>query len=247
MRVRPRDNFYYLLVCLLLLVLVAPVTNRLAGELSIAVLELSFSVVLLLALGSLQASRRGFIAGVALIVLNLLFSTGTVVTGYHGLSVASMYTSLVFLLLTTMSAASQVFRSDRINFNTVVGAVCIYLLLGLIWSISYRLLGDAVPGSFTGLDQYQGNELYWRYLYFSFVTLTTLGYGDVSPVNAYSETLVVLEAVIGQMYLTVLIAGLVGAYLSDRSVTPGLLDSESAKGDNEGAPAVQASKSVSNQ
>jgi hypothetical protein len=58
--------------------------------------------------------------------------------------------------------------------------------------------------------------LSWRLLYFSFVTLTTLGYGDVLPLTLYAETLVTLEAVLGQFYLAVLVAGLISAYLSDR-------------------------------
>lgn len=105
-----------------------------------------------------------------------------------------------------------------------------------------------VPGSFAGLDQYAGNELYWRYLYFSFVTLTTLGYGDVLPVNAYAETLVVLEAVVGQIYLTVLIAGLVGAYLSDRTGPQNSIDGQQGgsrnNADTESSPSASKSTDV---
>ena len=216
MRTHPRDNFYYLLAGLLTLIMIGPVVNELLGELGTAVMELSFSVMLLLALGSLQASRRWFVVGAVLIVLNLLFTTGALMIGNDRLFTAAMSCSLFFCLIATWGAATQVFRTDRVDLNTVVGAVCVYLLLGVIWAILYHLLGGAVPDSFTGLQQYEGSEQYWRYFYFSFVTLTTLGYGDVSPINAYAETLVVLEAVVGQMYLTVLIAGLVGAYLSDR-------------------------------
>lgn len=146
MRIPPRDNFYYLLACLLLLILIGPLANTLLGELSIAALELSFSVILLLALGSLQASRRWFVVGAVLIVLNLLFSTGALVMGHHGLAVASRVTSLVFLSLATLGAATQVFRTDRVNLNTVVGAVCVYLMFGLMWALSYRLLGHARTG-----------------------------------------------------------------------------------------------------
>lgn len=67
-----------------------------------------------------------------------------------------------------------------------------------------------------GFESHQGLALAWRHLYFSFVTLTTLGYGDILPLTEYAEMLVVLESVPGQFYLAVLVAGLVSSYLSDR-------------------------------
>ena len=215
LRNRRRDNFFYLLAGLLVLIVIGPILATLLGELSTLVMEFSFSIMLLVSLWSLHASRRWFVIGSVLVGLNLAF-TGGLVFGFDRLAIAAMLSGLCFLSITVWVAAKQVFRADRIDLNTVVGAVCVYLLLGVIWTILYRFLGDVAPGSLSGLDQYEGEELYWRYLYFSFVTLTTLGYGDISPVNAYRETLAILEAVVGQMYLTVLVAGLVGAYLSDR-------------------------------
>lgn len=74
----------------------------------------------------------------------------------------------------------------------------------------------AQPGSFTGLADQEGAAFFGRFVCFSFVTLTTLGHGDVLPVNLDAETLVFTKAVMGQFYLAVLVAGLIGAYLSDR-------------------------------
>ena len=102
------------------------------------------------------------------------------------------------------------------HLNKIVGALCIYLLIGAIWAVFYHLLEDFFPGSISGLEGHEGPALPWRLIYFSFVTATTLGYGDVLPLTLYAEALVILETVLAQFYLAVLIASLVGAYGSDR-------------------------------
>lgn len=95
-------------------------------------------------------------------------------------------------------------------------------IIGGLFAEFYQLLHGYDPSSFSGVEQQQGHALSWRFLYFSFVTLTTLGYGDVLPLNIYAQTLTVMETVIGQFYLAILVAALVGAYLSDvRDVSDG--------------------------
>ena len=101
------------------------------------------------------------------------------------------------------------------DLNKVTGSLCVYLLIGIAWAELYQLLQGYDPSSFAGVEQQQGHALSWRFLYFSFVTLTTLGYGDVLPLTIYAQTLTAMETVIGQFYLAVLVAVLVSAYLSD--------------------------------
>ena len=96
--------------------------------------------------------------------------------------------------------------------------------LGLAWTLLYILLSAVDPGFFRLGDPPQGIEgpmalQEWRFqrlLYYSFVTLTTLGYGDVSPVSRIGEALATMEAAIGQLYLTVLVARLVGMQISQQ-------------------------------
>jgi len=99
-------------------------------------------------------------------------------------------------------------------FYLLVGAVCVFLLIGVIWAIAYTLLELLAPGSFAG--QAAGPPAGWDsgWLYFSFVTLTTLGYGDILPVSGLARTLAYMEAVVGQFYVAVLVASLVSAYVS---------------------------------
>jgi voltage-gated potassium channel len=99
--------------------------------------------------------------------------------------------------------------------DAIFGAVCGYLLLGIIWSLMYSALETACPGSF-GMSAAQGTDVAAVRLdrgalsYYSFVTLATVGYGDVTPNTPLARTLAWMEAITGQFYLAVLVAGLVG-------------------------------------
>lgn len=102
--------------------------------------------------------------------------------------------------------------------NTVFGAVCGYFLLGLFWAFVYVGIEKIDPGTFAfseALDS-EASERLTELLYFSFVTITTLGYGDITPVGDLARALVVLEAFIGQVYLVVLVARLVSLAYTPR-------------------------------
>ncbi len=108
--------------------------------------------------------------------------------------------------------------------DTIFGAVCVYLLIGLSFAMICMLIEFALPGSFvtsgngiTDLNlRVAGQSNFSTSIYYRFVTLTTLGYGDLMPVSPPARTLSYIEAVIGQIYLTVLIARLVGLHISQR-------------------------------
>ncbi len=177
----------------------------------------AFSSLLAIGLWSLRNSGRIFSAAVVLvfagIVLNLLFAY------YH--QAAFLFVSTLAMLAFLSTAASvamkQIAFDDKLSGNRIVGAVCVYLMLGVIWAILYSLLEAVVPGSFAGLTE-NTTDGGWDpdWVYFSFVTLTTLGYGDILPLSFSARSLAYFEAIVGQFYLAVLVAGLVGAYLSER-------------------------------
>ena len=110
---------------------------------------------------------------------------------------------------------ARLLRGSRVTSHHIQGAVAVYLMLGLIWGFVYSLVELRQPGSFNlpeaavGETPANPGENIQELLYFSFVTLTTLGYGDVSPVGSSARTLAILEALVGQLYLVILIARLV--------------------------------------
>ena len=106
----------------------------------------------------------------------------------------------------------------RVRIGTGATA-CIYLLLGVIWALVYVFINQVMPGSFSGrITGTVFNQLQ-DFLYYSFVTLTTLGYGDIVPVRAGARALATFEAIVGQFYIAILVAGLVAAYITRRQQT----------------------------
>ena len=124
--------------------------------------------------------------------------------------------SIVFFGYVTMLVLRDVFRQSRsASADTICGALSVYLLLGVLWAFAYALLEELVPGSIVGLRSATIEDFY-DYLGYSLVTLTTLGYGNVVPGNPRADALATSEAIVGQVYLTVLVARLVALNLAGR-------------------------------
>ena len=127
---------------------------------------------------------------------------------------------VVFSGLVVWRAYTAVMRRQRPVGDRIVGAICVYALIGLAWAKTYEALDGIVPGSFRfPADTAWAVPGLLRYTYFSFVTLATLGYGDVSPVTALAGTLAWMEAVTGQLYLAITVARLVALSLADSSTS----------------------------
>ena len=211
-----KTNFFYLLGALLFLLISFPLAQDLGYHNMPLVRTIVFSVLLLVGIWSLKGSGRIYVAGMVFVVggiaLNVLASNLDAVALRYGSNLAMFG----FLVVAISHALRQVVFGTELDANRLVGAICVFLLLGMIWAFAYSLLELAVPDSFGGLsaDRTPGFDSGW--LYFSFVTLTTLGYGDITPATGIARTLSYMQAVAGQFYVAVLVAGLVSAYISDR-------------------------------
>lgn len=115
----------------------------------------------------------------------------------------------LFFFSTFKSLVKQILFSGKIDNNKLVGSMALFLLLGLMWAIIYLILLEVDPKSFTGLEAIAWEANFSNSAYFSFVTLTTLGYGDISPVTPIAKTLVLLEAIVGIFYMAVVVSSLV--------------------------------------
>jgi D-alanyl-lipoteichoic acid acyltransferase DltB (MBOAT superfamily) len=115
----------------------------------------------------------------------------------------------IFQVFVVVVLLRVVFREKTVSTNAIAGALCGYVLVGVAFGHIYCLVDETVPGSFRGTD---GNPEtnHFALTYFSFITLTTVGYGDITPTSGPARSLCVVEAVTGQFYLAVLIAGLIG-------------------------------------
>ena len=206
-----RQNYIYLLSGLLVLLAVAP---ALRGHESLAsvIIPISFSASMLLGVWSLFG--RWFLLGLFLAVVVTALSISEILFGV-AVRLPLLVVTLSFVLVTGWQSGRDVLFGGEIDANRLTGAVCIYLMLGLGWALLYALLELLVPGSFNGVD-IAVRTSFWEFVYFSFVTITTLGYGDVTPELPFAEVLAYMEAIVGQFYMAILVATLVGAHLSRR-------------------------------
>jgi len=108
-----------------------------------------------------------------------------------------------------------IYYEKEVTKEVIYAAVVVYLLLAITWAFAYFILEYFYPGSYS-YPEGQPPDFY-HFLYFSYVTITTLGYGDILPLTQKASALVIFEAVTGQMYLVVVVAWLVGMHVSRRS------------------------------
>jgi voltage-gated potassium channel Kch len=130
-----------------------------------------------------------------------------------------MLTSLAaFSLALIISLMRFIFRQVRVaGAGLILAAVCVYLIMGGFFSATFSILEIAQPGSFED-PQLAGQSLAWQQLmYYSYVTMATLGYGDIVPVTPWARSLASFEAVAGTLFLTIVIARLVGVWTRSRA------------------------------
>ena len=209
------NNFVYLTVSLVVLLLVAALVDQFPVRYGQQLVQ-AFTVITLLS-GTIgfRNSRLRFrtgMGGVAAVVMVVLLGILLDESGMHYLHLAIL---TGFYLWATWVAATQVLFGGRIDRNKIIGAVCIYLLLGMIWALLYLAIAQAVPGAFNGLEQAPWYENFSAVAYYSYVTLTTLGYGDISPVVPVARFLVYMEAIAGVFYMATLVASLISIRLAD--------------------------------
>ena len=211
-----RYNYVLLLAGLLFMLLGGSVGTQNPHVSTRVVVDITLFGVFILGVWSLVRSKAAFITGWALAGLTFLLTISAYLTETLLLQYLALTAVLVFFFLSCIIAVYDVLFGGVIDINRLVGAACIYLLSGSMWGIVYFLLSVISPGSFVGITGETWSEQLNEFTYHSFVTLTTLGYGDITPAAPVARTLSYLEAVLGQMYLTVLVAAMVGIHIANR-------------------------------
>ena len=214
-RVSDKNNFVYLTVSLVILLLVAALVDQFPVPLgqhlvqALTVLTLASGVIGLRGSRLHVRTRIGFVIGVgAIVLLGVLLDAS-------GLDYTHLLLLITFYIWATWLAARQVLFTGQIDTNKIIGAICIFLLMGLIWALFYLLIAQAIPDAFNGLEQLPWYQNFADVAYYSYVTLTTLGYGDISPVAPVARFLVYMEAIVGVFYMAILVASLIGIRASE--------------------------------
>jgi Ion channel len=136
-----------------------------------------------------------------------------------GVAVPTLMCSLLFLVFTLAFLLRAVVKAENVTHDTIYGAISVYLLMAVVWGAAYMLLETVQPSAFSMDIARHGNRgMDWSdCVFYSFVTLTTIGYGDIVPMTAQARSLSILEAVSGTLYVAVLIARFVGVYAATTS------------------------------
>jgi hypothetical protein len=207
-----RFHSILLLFCLILYMAIAPLIEEFAR---IRVLtDLFFSGVMLSTIIAVSRRRRQWVIA-AILSFPLFFATweGYIEPLPNVMLVGHIF-EVLFFAYTAGLFLKAIFLEGRVDLNVISSAIVVYMFIGFMWAGLYQILEHMDPGSFSVSQAIQEQGLDAHFHYFSFVTLTTLGYGDITPVSHPARNFAVLEAFIGQVYLTVLVARLVGTYIA---------------------------------
>ena len=185
------------------------------GTLGRSAIGIGLSLILVAGIFAVAQSRglRVVAMGLALVALGTEWLCSLV--ELHGLETARLVTALTFLVFTTAGMLIQVVRPGRITGHRIRGAVAVYLMLGLVWGMAFTLVDVLLPGSFDLPPTMAESTLppserrLPSMVYFSFVTLSTVGYGEIVPLSPAARNLALIEALLGPLYLAVLVARLV--------------------------------------
>jgi hypothetical protein len=136
------------------------------------------------------------------------------------LAIWDLILGMAALALLTAFVLHHVFREGPVTADKIRGAILAYMLLGLFWCVAYQLVDLLDPAAFhfPGPRTMVSSHLSHDLAYYSFITLTTVGYGDITPVQPYARALAMLEALIGQLYPAILIARLVSLQIATKPV-----------------------------
>jgi hypothetical protein len=126
--------------------------------------------------------------------------------------------SIVTLLLYIRIVLLVMFRHGPVSWSRIQGGICAYLLIGMAWASAFDLVEKIHPGAFHFVSQPEnGDQLFSKLIYFSFATLTTVGFGDVLPVDPFARSLAIAEAIVGQLFPAILIGALVAMAMQARA------------------------------
>jgi hypothetical protein len=162
---------------------------------------------LLAALAAAGAPRRLWRIAVVVVVVALITGTTVWVSGIDGGTGTLFVLNALLVAGAPIVIARALVRRRVIDIQTVLGALCIYVLLGMLWAFMFAAMGDIQNQAFFAQSNVKGTVA--DYLYFSFVTLTTTGYGDLTAAGGLGRAVAVLEALLGQLYLVTIVAVIV--------------------------------------
>jgi len=221
-------RFSLLLAALTLNILLVPlfISLDVGSTLHIDLLtgQIAFTILLVIVVLAAGHNKILICAYVILALAALIFSWVNINTNSSEISFYRNLFSFAALTVAMILVMKEVFTNDSVTIDTISGALCAYLLLGLTFSSVYAFIDIIEPGSFlsihdnrtVALSTHTNVNASLERIYFSFITLLTVGYGDIVPYSPAAKLFTIIEGFFGQVYLVVMIARLVGMHVSQR-------------------------------
>jgi hypothetical protein len=208
-----RDKFNYLLVTQVIILVTYPLLQAVEIKFPIIPLMLLLAIAPALWVG---LSRKFFLVvisvGVVAFFLNVYAHFGYEDLADEGIQVLLiLYAVFYFLAITIL--ITKISSDTIVTGDTIKGGISIYFLLGFLWAVFYMILLTFNPNALTNMQKETAS---FDSFYFSYATLTTLGYGDITPVTKYAKILVIMESVTGPVYLTIFVAQIIGLNIAQK-------------------------------
>jgi hypothetical protein len=190
-----------------------------SGPLGVTGLDILLTVVFLAALNAVSEGERPTLAVVLPAGLAILSIWASRISEESRIAMAvALGLSLLFAVFVVVKSVAYVARARKVTSEVLFGALCSYLLIGLFFVLLYAAVDLWEPGSFSLPSTSSGPALldagrFSVITYFSFVTLTTLGFGDIAPLTPLARSIVTMEALFGQLFLAVLMARIVALHI----------------------------------
>jgi len=206
-----KNRYIHLLVVLIVFFLLFPFVHNIKTE--FAGIATLFFLAIVFTLRAIELKTPVYIACAAMGGVGLVIGFSAFLTADLALKQILVALSLgiyaLFMIISIVFMIQKMFSTTKVNGDVIMGGMSVYLLLGFLWTLFYVLIYHFDPKAFFISHPWHDSFLF----YFSFSTLTTLGYGDVSPINRAAMVLANLEAIAGQLYLAIFVARLVGLHV----------------------------------
>ena len=214
-----KEGYFSLLISLLLLFILHPFAR--GNIIGINILDILLMIILFSGIYAVSYKKN-------LLVFVLFFALTAFGAGvliyfikFPVIILIRYISFILFFFLIIVAILSHILRTEKVTADIIYGSISIYLLIGIMWAMAFSVLEILQPGSFhSSMQEFSvgSSGLMYRsgvraFIYYSFVTLTTLGYGDIVPSTPPARMFSTLEAIIGQLYIAVLIARLVGLHI----------------------------------
>ncbi|RLA83065.1 MAG: two pore domain potassium channel family protein [Epsilonproteobacteria bacterium] len=216
-KISHENNFTYLFSALVTLFFSMSALTYIESIWLSNAVEILIVSILFISVRSLKSDKSWkFTVYIMMFFLLIIFISNKIFENTTIIDISHLFILLFFFVGSLRLSYRQILTSKEVNSNMIIGSLVLYFFLALIWATLYLLLLIFFPEGFNGLESLPWKENFSKVIYFSFATLTTLGYGDISPKNPISQFFVYAEAIVGVFYMAIIVSSLVSASLENK-------------------------------